>query len=275
MVRKFITNIFYFYSVFYYLAGLFELKPGTILFARPLREDGIYNEENDIAEAWCLDGYVPSRIFQCLFTYTFMTMGSNEFLTNEEITQLDVVRDLFLGPADEITSEAPIPNPDKQGELMGGTAFERCGQHAVKESGRCYSLTMSHQRPRALVGPTSSGKYYENLEEDNCYSLNLDIRGKVTEVRPIPIFEITLTFFKQINAHMAMMALKIGAPNDYMQLLKEHADIVNLPRVGVDDNVAFPAVQANVAPAVGFDQALGIKSLNFYICCTFTYPYFR
>ena len=37
-------------------SGLFELTPGTILFARPLTGDGIYLEENDIAEAWCLDG---------------------------------------------------------------------------------------------------------------------------------------------------------------------------------------------------------------------------
>jgi hypothetical protein len=72
-----------------------------------------------------------------------------------------------------------------------------------------------------------------------------------------------LTKFYQINAHMAMMALRIGAPKDYMQLLEEHADIVNLPRVGVDENVAFPAVQANVAPAVALDDALGIQSYNY------------
>jgi hypothetical protein len=59
-----------------------------------------------------------------------------------------------------------------------------------------------------------------------------------------------------------MKALKIGAPKDYMQLLQEHADMVNLPRVGVDQNVAFPAVQANVAPAVALDDALGIKNFN-------------
>ena len=58
---------------------------------------------------------------------------------------------------------------------------------------------------------------------------------------------------------MAMAALKIGAPVDYMQLLKEHADIINLPRIGVDENIAFPAVQANVAPAVALEDALGIN----------------
>lgn len=56
---------------------------------------------------------------------------------------------------------------------------------------------------------------------------------------------------------MAMAALKIGAPEDYLQLLKEHADAVNLPRIGIDENVAFPAVQANIAPAISLKDALG------------------
>jgi hypothetical protein len=42
-----------------------------------------------------------------------------------------------------------------------------------------------------------------------------------------------------------------------MQILKEHADIVNLPRIGIDENVAFPAVQANIAPAIAQKDALG------------------
>jgi len=57
-------------------------------------------------------------------------------------------------------------------------------------------------------------------------------------------------FHYQINARMAMMALKLGAPEDYMRLIQEHADAVNLLRIGIDENVAFPAVQANIAPAV-------------------------
>lgn len=63
---------------------------------------------------------------------------------------------------------------------------------------------------------------------------------------------------------MAMMALKIGAPEDYMRLLQEHADAVNLPRIGVDENVAFPAVQANIAPAVTLQDASGISPYKFY-----------
>ena len=62
-----------------------------------------------------------------------------------------------------------------------------------------------------------------------------------------------------------MMALKMGAPKEYMQMLQEHVDMVNLPRVGVDENVAFPAVQANIAPVVALDEAQGIQDYNWYI----------
>jgi hypothetical protein len=97
--------------------------------------------------------------------------------------QLDLVRDLFLGPAEEMSSSSPVVDPNNPGQLIGGTAFERCGQIPVKGSGRCYSLTMTHQRQRALVGPTAGLKHYELIEDDDAASLNLEIRGKVTKVR--------------------------------------------------------------------------------------------
>lgn len=62
---------------------------------------------------------------------------------------------------------------------------------------------------------------------------------------------------------MAMTALKLGAPKDYMQHLQEHADAVNLPRIGIDENVAFPAVQANIAPAVTLQEAFGTSPYNY------------
>ena len=67
------------------------------------------------------------------------------------------------------------------------------------------------------------------------------------------------------------MGLRIGAPNDYMNLLEEHAEMVNLPRVGVDDNVAFPAIQANIAPAVALRDALGTKNrpISHIMCLLF------
>jgi len=80
-----------------------------------------------------------------------------------------------------MSSSSPIEDPNKPERLIGGTAFERCGHIPVKGSGRCYSLTMTHQRQRALVGPTAALKRYD--QDDNVGSLNLEIRGKVTKVR--------------------------------------------------------------------------------------------
>lgn len=57
---------------------------------------------------------------------------------------------------------------------------------------------------------------------------------------------------------MAMMALKLGAPEDYMWLLQEYAGAVNLPQIGIDENIAFPAVQANIAPAVPLRDTINI-----------------
>lgn len=81
-----------------------------------------------------------------------------------------------------MSSTEPRPDPNKPDRLIGGTAFERCGQNPVKGSGRCYSLTMTHQRQRALVGPTAAIKRYESSKDDDLESLNLEIRGKITQV---------------------------------------------------------------------------------------------
>lgn len=96
---------------------------------------------------------------------------------------LDLARDLFLGAPKEMSSSEPMADPNEPGHLIGGTAFERCGQNPVKGSGRCYSLTMTHQRQRAVIGPTAALKQYNINEDDHVNSLNLEIRGKVTKVR--------------------------------------------------------------------------------------------
>jgi hypothetical protein len=81
-----------------------------------------------------------------------------------------------------MSSTEPRLDPNQPDRLIGGTAFERCGQNPVKGSGRCYSLTMTHQRQRALVGPTAAIKRYDNIKDGSLESLNLEIRGKITRV---------------------------------------------------------------------------------------------
>src|SRR5271156_890994 len=113
-----------------------------------------------------------------------MTICRNVFFPHENLLKLDSARDLFLGPAEDMSSNAPVSDPSNPKKLIGGTAFERCGQRAVKKTGRCYSLAMTHQRQKALAGPTSSGKYFDKEEDaDDEYSLNLEIRTRIMEVR--------------------------------------------------------------------------------------------
>ena len=81
-----------------------------------------------------------------------------------------------------MTSEKPIVDPKNPARLIGGTKFERLGQHPVKDSSQCYSLSMTHQRQRALVGPTSGGKFVHQLEDGDENSVNLEIRSKIIKV---------------------------------------------------------------------------------------------
>ena len=107
---------------------------------------------------------------------------------------LDVARNLFLGPPEEMSLSEPVADPNEPGRLIGGTVFERCGQNLVKGSGQCYSLTMTHQRQCALVGPTAGLKEYEIIEDDDLGSLNLEIREAVTKVRRTGTPELILNF---------------------------------------------------------------------------------
>ena len=56
-----------------------------------------------------------------------------DFLSDNEIQLLDDSRDSFLGPPEDMTSNKPGPDPNNPGHLIGGTKFERLGQHSVKD----------------------------------------------------------------------------------------------------------------------------------------------
>lgn len=53
---------------------------------------------------------------------------------------------------------------------------------------------------------------------------------------------------------MAMDSLTAIAPPETLKILEENAEANNLPRIGVFNNVAFPAVQLNIAPAVAYNE---------------------
>lgn len=90
-------------------------------------------------------------------------MKSHRCSNPDAITQLVTVRDEILGNEEEMSLDVPIW---AEGELKGGTAFERLGQEGVKGT-RCYSLSLTHQSPRRIVSPTAGGKVYKGGHTEN------------------------------------------------------------------------------------------------------------
>jgi hypothetical protein len=52
----------------------------------------------------------------------------------------------------------------------------------------------------------------------------------------------------QAGAKCAITSLLYG-PEDAAKTLKMQADMINCPRIGSDDNFAYPTMQLNTAPA--------------------------
>jgi hypothetical protein len=69
------------------------------------------------------------------------------------------------------------------------------------------------------------------------------------------------------------------APATLIDTLRKNAEYTNLPSIGASGNYAFPAIQANFAPAVPFSECNGElkyplhKPLNNpHICCVRGWP---
>ncbi|KAJ3502997.1 hypothetical protein NLJ89_g8631 [Agrocybe chaxingu] len=188
--------------------GLFELTDGTILFGRPR---GMRTAEKDEVICWTFDGH--------------------RLLHKNVIDAMMKARDDMLG--------------DKEEMNLGpkGTYFQRLGQVGVKDSS-CYSLTLTHQHPRSLVGPTAGGKRYGDQMSEN-----ERIKG-----------------LSQAAARIGMDSLKMFAPEKFLKTLKENCELNNLPCIGVEDNYAYPAFQFNLAPAVSWSQCEkdGLTSMGFF-----------
>lgn len=89
------------------------------------------------------------------------------------------LRDDFMGSKEEMENHPGMFTKDG-GTSFIPTYFERLGQNSVK-SNRCYSTSMTHQRPRSLVGPTAGSKAHDDVTLDE----NLTLRKRVLEVRAI------------------------------------------------------------------------------------------
>lgn len=62
-----------------------------------------------------------------------------------------------------------------------------------------------------------------------------------------------------------MQSLRNFAPHSLLTILEENAEANNMPRIGVPDNFAFPAVQLNIASGVEFDECQSTSYAHLHI----------
>ena len=103
-------------------------------------------------------------------------LNARKTMFPELVDRFLTLRHDFMGPKEDMESH-PGMCTKNGGAHFAPTYFETLGQKSVK-SNRCYSTSMTHQRPRSLVGPTAAGKAYEDIELDE----NLTLRKRVLEV---------------------------------------------------------------------------------------------
>ncbi|KAG6818850.1 hypothetical protein H0H93_001053, partial [Arthromyces matolae] len=149
---------------------------------------------------------------------------SKGIITPEMMCNALKARDAALGPAHLRT---PSVTQQKNGTYIGGTAFQRTDRITRLKSGSCYTLSNSYERPRNKMSPCKDIKM-QGAEVTEHQKMRQDL---ISAVAPI-----------------AMASLREGSPEVYTQLEK-HASLINTPRIGSDDNFAFPTSQLNIAPA--------------------------
>jgi hypothetical protein len=83
---------------------------------------------------------------------------------------------------------------------------------------------------------------------------NANLRKRIVEVSKILntiIINAEYIPFK-VNTEAAMIVMKHFTPESNMAMLDTNAEYNNLPRIGTDENTAFPAAQINLAQAIAY-----------------------
>ncbi|KAJ7892119.1 hypothetical protein B0H14DRAFT_2200228, partial [Mycena olivaceomarginata] len=131
-----------------------------------------------------------------------------------------------MGPVEEITLNGPVR--DKDGNWSGGILMERGDDRCkpVKEGTRCHTIANSYQAPRELWSPMAQSKVNGSFDAGNLLRKNLILAA----------------------APFGIIGLKNGPPN-VVEVIKNHASMLNIPPLGLPDNFGYQTMQVNVAPA--------------------------
>ena len=133
---------------------------------------------------------------------------------------------------------------DENGELLGGVAFERSPRAInLGKAPRAYSLGTTFQDARTMSAPAVGFKIHSSGMDDAA-SLRFNMLS--------------------CGAKAGMTALKKGPPGLY-DILRDEAELTNLPRIGSDENIAHPSMQLNVASAGEATPGRGMSLLFLFV----------
>ncbi|THH11569.1 hypothetical protein EW146_g7993 [Bondarzewia mesenterica] len=197
--------------------GLVELRPGDAIFARP---KGDNSSELNISDVACSEAH-----------------------RQQVIADIERVRGQLLGPEDEMSGDKPVK---KNGQLVGGTAFERADAGLGIHEARAYSIGCSLENPTQLIAPPAAAKM-RGVDVDNP-TLAGEMRQELMEVL----------------CRMAIDGVD-GLPSEFAERMKMQVDLINVPTIGPPDNFYWNNLQLNLANAVAKDNAASLKSqLGFF-----------
>ncbi|KAJ7501342.1 hypothetical protein B0H11DRAFT_1908212 [Mycena galericulata] len=172
----------------------------------------VFSREKDSVNAWddvCHGWFTPAAAY------------SNELKDN-----LRAAVDAAMGPTELITLAGPVR--DKDGHWSGGLAMERGDDRCkpVKEGTRCYTIANSYQAPKEMWSPMALSKVNGSLDDGNVIRRNLILAA----------------------APFGMIGLQRGPPA-VIDVIKNHASMLNIPPLGIPGNFGYQTCQINVAPA--------------------------
>ncbi|KDR66009.1 hypothetical protein GALMADRAFT_148182 [Galerina marginata CBS 339.88] len=138
-------------------------------------------------------------------------------LDPDHIKAYEDLRALILGPESELCT-----GPQ-------GTAFQRHPRAIpLAKAPGCYPVSLTVQVQRSLAAPAKANKVYTTKKDEDA-QMRFDLI--------------------KLGARSSVKGLAKG-PVGLVDVLTTQAELTNLPRIGVDGNVAHPSWQLNVADAI-------------------------
>ncbi|KIJ98238.1 hypothetical protein K443DRAFT_628290, partial [Laccaria amethystina LaAM-08-1] len=156
-------------------------------------------------------------------------IGEEKMMTEAQIKAFDDLQTDLIGPEEEATLDLPMR--DENRVLRGGTWFERTGAVGINGT-RCYPMGSTTQHSRTMWSPHCFGKVLEFMDEQ------LRFRKR----------------FVKLHAEIGAFAMKICLPKKVQELYQCYTSASNIPRLGVEDNCYFQALQLNISPAIPWEN---------------------